>query len=152
MTDTMPLLDRVQKDMLEAMKARAEERLGTLRMMKTALKKHEVDAMKPLDEAAEMQILKSLVKQRIEAADMFRKGAREELAAKEDSERKLIESYLPAGADDAEIDAAINTALAQTGVLSVKQMGIVMKAAQAILAGKTVDGKALSEKVRSRLQ
>jgi uncharacterized protein YqeY len=108
--------------------------------------------MKPLDEAAEMQILKSLVKQRTEAAEMFRKGGREEMAVKEESERKLIESYLPAGADEAEIEAAINAALAETGVTSLKQMGIVMKAAQAKLAGKTVDGKALSEKVRSRLQ
>jgi len=148
----MPLLDRVQKDMAVAMKARDEARLGTLRMMKSALKKHEIDAMKPLDEAAEMQILKSLVKQRIDAAEMFRKGGREELAAKEDSERKLIESYLPAAADDEEIDAAIAAALAETGVTTLKQMGVVMKATQAKLAGKTVDGKALSEKVRSRLQ
>ena len=148
----MPLLDRVQKDMAVAMKARDEARLGTLRMMKSALKKHEIDAMKPLDEAAEMQVLKSLVKQRIDAAEMFRKGGREELAAKEDSERKLIESYLPAGADDEEIDAAIAAALAETGVTTLKQMGVVMKATQAKLAGKTVDGKALSEKVRSRLQ
>src|ERR1017187_1296967 len=148
----MPLLDRVQKDMVEARKARAEARLSSLRMMKSALKKHEVDAMKPLDEAAEMQILKSMVKQRIEAADAFRKGGREESAAKEEAERKLIESYLPAAAGDAEIEAAINAALSETGVTSLKQMGIVMKAAQAKLAGKTVDGKALSEKVRSRLQ
>ena len=148
----MPLLDQVQKDMIAAMKARDEGRLGTLRMIKTALKKHEVDSMKPLDEAAEMQILKSLVKQRIEAAEMFRKGGREELAAKEDTERTLVESYLPAAAGEAEIEAAINAALAETGVTSLKQMGIVMKATQAKLAGKTVDGKALSEKVRSRLQ
>ena len=148
----MPLLDRVQKDMVEAMKAREEARLSTLRMMKAALKKHEVDAMKPLDQAAEMQILKSLVKQRTEAADMFRGAGREELAAKEEAERKLIESYLPAGASEAEIEAAIQAALAETGVTSVKQMGMVMKATQAKLAGKTVDGKALSEKVRSRLQ
>jgi len=148
----MPLLDRVQKDMAVAMKARDEARLGTLRMMKSALKKHEIDAMKPLDEAAEMQILKSLVKQRIDAAEMFRKGGREELAAKEDDERKLIESYLPAAAGDEEIDAAIAAALAETGVTTLKQMGVVMKATQAKLAGKTVDGKALSEKVRSRLQ
>jgi uncharacterized protein YqeY len=99
-----------------------------------------------------MQILKSLVKQRTEAADMFRGAGREELAAKEEAERKLIESYLPAGASEAEIDAALQAALAETGVTSVKQMGIVMKATQAKLAGKTVDGKALSEKVRSRLQ
>jgi len=142
----------VQKDMAVAMKARDEARLGTLRMMKSALKKHEVDAMKPLDEAAEMQVLKSLVKQRIDAAEMFRKGGREELAAKEDDERKLIESYLPAAAGDEEIDAAIAAALAETGVTTLKQMGVVMKATQAKLAGKTVDGKALSEKVRSRLQ
>src|ERR1035438_9166560 len=125
----MPLLDRVQKDMVSSMKARDEGRLSTLRMMKTALKKHEVDAMKPLDEAAEMQILKSLVKQRTEAAEMFRIGGREELAAKEESERKLIESYLPAAAGEAEIEAAIDAALAETGVTSLKQMGIVMKAA-----------------------
>ncbi len=150
--DIMPLLDRVQKDMVEAMKAREEARLSALRMMKSALKKHEVDAMKPLDEAAEMQILKSLVKQRVEAAEAFRKAGREESAAKEDAERKLIESYLPAAAGEAEIEAAINAALSETGVTSLKQMGVVMKAAQAKLAGKTVDGKALSEKVRSRLQ
>lgn len=148
----MPLLDRVQKDLVEAMKARDEARLSTIRMMKTALKKHEVDGMKPLDEAAEMQILKSLVKQRTEAADMFRAAGRADQAAKEEDERKLIESYLPAGASEAEIEAAIQAALAETGVTSLKQMGMVMKATQAKLAGKTVDGKALSEKVRSRLQ
>ncbi len=148
----MPLLDRVQKDIVDAMKARDEARLSSLRMIKSALKKHEVDSMKPLDEGAEMQILKSLVKQRTEAADAFRKGGREDSAAKEDAERKLIESYLPAAANDAEIDAAIQAALSETGVTSLKQMGVVMKATQAKLAGKTVDGKSLSEKVRSRLQ
>ncbi|MGA2135970.1 MAG: GatB/YqeY domain-containing protein [Bryobacteraceae bacterium] len=148
----MPLLDRIQKDIVEAMKAREEARLSSLRMMKSALKKHEVDAMKPLDEAAEMQILKSLVKQRTEAAEAFRKGGREDSAVKEESERKLIESYLPAGATEAEIEAAIQAALAETGVTSLKQMGVVMKATQAKLAGKTVDGKSLSEKVRARLQ
>ena len=148
----MPLLDQVQKDLVAAMKARDEARLSSLRMMKSALKKHEVDAMKPLDEAAEMQILKSLVKQRTEAADMFRGAGREELAAKEEAERLLIESYLPAGATEDEIEGAIHAALAETGVTSVKQMGSVLKATRAKLAGKTVDGKALSEKVRSRLQ
>ena len=148
----MPLLDRVQKDIIEAMKARDEARLSTLRMIKAALKKHEVDAMKPLDESAEMQVLKSLVKQRIEAAEAFRKGGRADSAAKEDAERKLVESFLPAAAGEAEMEAAIQAALAETGVTSLKQMGMVMKAAQARLAGKTVDGKSLSEKVRSRLQ
>lgn len=137
---------------MTAMKARDEVRLSTLRMLKAALQKHQIDAMKPLDEAAEMQVLKSLVKQRTDAAEAFRAGGREEQAAKEEAERKLIESYLPANASDAEIEAAIQAALAETGVTSVKQMGVVMKATQAKLVGKTVDGKALSEKVRSRLQ
>jgi len=134
------------------MKGREEARLSALRMIKAALMKLKVDSPKPLDEAAEMQVLKSLVKQRIEAAEAFRKAGREEQAAKEEAERVLIESYLPAGATEAEIEAAIAEALAETGVTSLKQMGVVMKAVQGRLAGKTVDGKALSDKVRSRLQ
>ncbi len=137
--------------MTEAMKARAEERLGALRLIKSALKKHEIDSMKPLDEAAEMQVLKSLVKQRQEAAEMFRKGGRVELAEKEEAERRLIETYLPAAPTEEELDAAVAAALAETGISSLKQMGLVMKAAQARLAGKRVDGKLLSDKVRARL-
>jgi uncharacterized protein len=148
----MPLIDQVQKDMVVAMKAKAEARLSALRMIKAALMKLKVDSPKPLDEAAEMQVLKSLIKQRIDAAEMFRKGGRVEQAEKEEAERVLIESYLPAAPSEEEIEAAIAAALAETGVTSLKQMGVVMKAAQARLAGKTVDGKALSEKVRSRLQ
>jgi uncharacterized protein YqeY len=147
----MALIDQVQQDMVAAMKSRDEARLSALRMIKAALMKQKVDSPKPLDEAAEMQLLKMLVKQRTEAADMFRKGGREAQAAKEEAERALIETYLPAGASDSEIEAAIAAALSETGVTSVKQMGVVMKAAQAKLAGKTVDGKALSEKVRARL-
>src|SRR5689334_19006793 len=148
----MPLIDQVQQDMVAAMKSRDEARLSALRMIKAALMKAKVDSPKPLDEAAEMQILKSLIKQRTDAAEMFRKGGREEQAAKEESERAMIEAYLPAGATDSEVEAAIAAALAETGVTSLKQMGVAMKAAQAKLAGKTVDGKALSEKVRSKLQ
>jgi uncharacterized protein YqeY len=147
----MALLDRIQSDMVAAMKAREEARLGALRMIKTALKKHEVDAMKPLDESTELQILNTLVKQRRESANMFRKGNRPDLADKEDAELKLIESYMPSAPSDDEIDAAIAAALAETGVTSAKQMGVVMKATQAKLAGKRVDGKALSDKVRARL-
>ena len=147
----MALLDRIQTDMTAAMKAKDEARLNAIRLIKTALKKHEVDSMKPLDEGTELQILGTLIKQRREAADMFRKGGRPELAEKEDAELKLIESYMPAAPSDAEVEAAIAGALAETGVTSLKQMGVVMKAAQAKLTGKRVDGKALSEKVRARL-
>jgi uncharacterized protein len=147
----MPLLDQIQKDMVAAMKGREEERLGAIRMIKAALKKHEVDSMKPLDEQTEIQVLNTLVKQRRESADAFRKGGRPELADKEEAELKIVESYLPAAPSEAEIDAAIAAAIAETGVTSLKQMGVVMKAAQAKLAGKRVDGKALSEKVRGKL-
>ena len=147
----MPLLDQIQKDMTAAMKAREEARLDALRMIKAALQKHQIDSMKPLDENSELQVLNTLVKQRREAADMFRKGNRPELADREEAELKLVESYMPSAPTDAEIEAAIAGALQETGVTSLKQMGVVMKAAQAKLAGKRVDGKALSEKVRARL-
>jgi uncharacterized protein len=147
----MPLIDQVQKDMVAAMKSKDEARLSAIRMIKAALMKAKVDSPKPLDEAAEMQILKSLIKQRVDAAEAFRNAGREEQAKKEESEKAIVEAYLPAGATDAEIDDAIAAALAETGVTSLKQMGVVMKATQAKLAGKTVDGKALSEKVRSKL-
>jgi uncharacterized protein YqeY len=147
----MSLLARIQTEMAQAMKAREELRLSTLRLIKTALKKQEVDSMKQLDEAAEIQVLGLLVKQRKEAADLYRKGGRPELADKEDAERQLIESYLPASLTDEEMESAIAAALSETGATTAKQMGVVMKAAQAKLAGKRVDGKTLSEKVRAKL-
>ncbi len=147
----MALLDQIQSDMVAAMRAKDEVRLNAIRMIKAALKKLEVDSMKPLDQPAELQVLGTLIKQRREAADMFRKGGRAELADKEEAELKLIESYMPAAPSDEEIDAAIAAAMAETGVTSVKQMGVVMKATQAKLTGKRVDGKALSEKVRAKL-
>jgi uncharacterized protein YqeY len=147
----MPLLDQIQKDIIAAMKGREEARLDALRMIKTALKKHEIDSMKPLDEPTELQILNTLIKQRKEASDMFRKGNRPELADKEDAEQKLIESYMPSAPTEEEVDQAIAAAMAESGITSLKQMGVVMKAAQAKLAGKRVDGKALSDRVRSKL-
>jgi uncharacterized protein YqeY len=148
----MPLIDQVSQAMVAAMKSRDEARLSALRMMKAALMKQKVDSPQPVDQAAEMQLLKTLIKQRIEAAEAFRKAGRVEQAEKEEAERALIESYLPAAATEQEVEAAVAEALAETGATSPKQMGLVMKAAQARLAGKTVDGKALSDKVRSRLQ
>jgi uncharacterized protein YqeY len=147
----MPLLDRIQTDMVAAMKAKEELRLGTLRLIKTALKKHEVDSMKPLDEPTELQLLTTLIKQRRESADMYRKGGRPELADREEAELKLVESYMPSAPTPEEIDAAIAAAMTETGVTSVKQMGTVMKAAQAKLSGKRVDGKSLSDQVRAKL-
>jgi uncharacterized protein len=147
----MALLEQLQTEMVAAMKAKDELRLSTLRMMKTALKKHEVDSMKPLDEPSEMQILNMLIKQRREAAEMFRKGDRQELAEKEEAELKIIESYLPAAPSEEELNRAVSEAITESGATSAKDMGKVMKAAQVKLAGKRVDGKVLSERVKSRL-
>jgi len=147
----MALLDTIQKDMISAMKAKEESRLGALRMIKSALQKQQVDSMKTLDENAEMQVMNTLLKQRREAADMFRKGGREELAAKEDAEIGIIEGYLPAVASDAEMEEAVHAAVAEMGAPTAKQMGAVMKAAQAKLGGKRVDGKRLSELVKAKL-
>jgi len=147
----MALIDQLQKELLVLMKAKDEARLSTVRMVKAALMKEKVDSMKPLDEAAEMKVLNSLVKQRQDSAELYRKGGRPELAEKEDAERKIIESYMPAAATEAEMDAAIAAAIAETGATTAKQMGAVMSAAKAKLAGKRVDGKALSGKVKAKL-
>jgi hypothetical protein len=148
----MPLIDQVQQEMVAAMKSGDAARLSALRMLKAALMKRKVDSPKPIDEAAEIQVLKILINQRVDAANMYRQAGRVEQAEKEEAEKALLEAYLPAGASEADVDAAVDAALAETGATSIKQMGVVMKAAQAKLAGKTVDGKALSDKVRSRLQ
>jgi uncharacterized protein YqeY len=147
----MPILDQIQKDLVAAMKAREEARLSAIRMIKAALQKAHVDSSKPKDDAADQAVLKSLVKQRIDAAEMFRKGGREESALKEEAEKLIIESYLPAAASEEETMAAIETAISETGATSAKQMGLVMKAVQAKLAGKTIDGKLIAEKVKARL-
>ena len=147
----MPLIDQVQQEMVAAMKSGDAARLSALRMLKAALMKQKVDSPKPVDEAAEIQVLKILIKQRIDAAEMYRKADRIEQAEKEEAEKAMLEAYLPAGASEEEIDAAVAAAMVETGAASIKQMGVVMKAAQARLTGKTVDGKMLSDKVRSKL-
>jgi hypothetical protein len=147
----MTLTDRVQKDMVESMKAKDEGRLSAIRMIKSAFMKYRADNMKEADEAAGQKLLEQLLKQRREAADMFRKGGREEQALKEEAEGRLIETYMPAQASEEDIAAAIEAAIAETGITALKQMGLVMKAAQAKLQGRRVDGKALSDKVRARL-
>jgi uncharacterized protein YqeY len=147
----MPLIDQLQKDLLALMKAKDEARLSAVRMLKAALMKAKVDSAKPLDEEAEMKILNSLVKQREDAADMYRKGGRPEQAEKEEAERRVIESYMPAAATEVELETAIAEALAETGATTTKQMGLVMNAVKAKLTGKRIDGKLLSGKVKEKL-
>jgi uncharacterized protein YqeY len=147
----MTLSETIQKDLTTAMKTKDELRLSVLRMVKSAIKYKETEKIRALDETESIQILQTLVKQRKESIDQFTKGGRQDLADKEAKELIIIESYLPAGASDAEMDAAISKAIAETSATSIKQMGAVVKAAKAALEGKTVDGKALSDRARSRL-
>ena len=147
----MSLLARLQIDLVAAMKAKDELKLGTVRMLKTALMKWKADNMKEPDETAELQVMNTLLKQRRESADVFRENGREEAAVKEEAELALIEAYMPSAPSAEEIDAAIAAAMAETGATTAKQMGLVMKAVQAKFVGKRVDGKVISEKVKGKL-
>jgi uncharacterized protein len=147
----MSLAEQIQKDLTDAMRARDEMRLSVLRMVKSAITYKETEKMRKLDDAESIQLLQTLVKQRKESIDQFTKGGRADLADKETKELGIIETYLPAGASDAEMDAAISKAIAETGANSMKHMGAVVKAAKVALEGKSVDGKALSDRVRARL-
>jgi len=147
----MSLAEKIQSDIVVAMKARDDFKLSVLRMVKAAIQLKEVEKLRKLDENESIQLLQTILKQRKESIDQFTKGGRPELAEKETKEAALIEQYLPAGASAEEMDAAILKAIAETGANSVKQMGAVVKAAKAALEGKTVDGKALSDLVRQRL-
>lgn len=147
----MVFIERIQKDLTQAMKMKDELRLSVLRMVKTALKNKEIEKIRPLEDAEALQVLQTLVKQRRESVEQFTQGGRKDLADKETKEIAIIESYLPAAPSDAEISQAIEAALAETGATSSKQMGAVIKAARARLEGKTVDGKVLSDRVRERL-
>ena len=133
------------------MKAREELRLSVLRMTKAALKNKQIELGKPLDDAQATAVLRTLVKQRHDSVEQFRKGGREDLATKEEQEIKILETYLPAAASEADIDAAVAAALDETGAASAQDMGKVMKVAMAKLAGKNADGKRVSEKVRAKL-
>lgn len=147
----MTFLERVQEDLTAAMKAKEELRLSVLRMLKTALENRRIEKMRPLEDAEAFGVVQTLVKQRRESIEQFTKGGRTDLAEKETREMAILESYLPAAPTDAEIAEAIEAALTETGANSPKQMGAVIKVAKARLAGKTVDGKLLSDRVRERL-
>ena len=149
----MSLIDDIQKHITEAMKARDELRLSTLRMVKTALKHREVEKMAPLDDKESQQILTTLIKQRKESIEQFLKGGRKEMADKEAAEITLIESYLPKAAGEAEIVAGVKATIAEMGSPTMKDMGTVMKNAMArfVAAGMRVDGKVVSEAVKKEL-
>jgi uncharacterized protein YqeY len=147
----MGLVDRIQQDLTSAMKTKDELRLSVLRMMKTALKNKQVEKMAALEDTEAAQVLSTLIKQRRDSIEQFTQGGRADLAEKEQKEIAIIEPYLPARASDAEVDAAIAAAMAETGARSPKEMGAVMKNVMARLKGQSVDGKAVSERVKAKL-
>ena len=147
----MTLMERIGQDITEAMRARDQARLVPLRMAKAALTNREVEKGRPLDPGEAEGVIASLLKQRRDSVDQFEKGGREDLAARERAEIEVLEAYLPPPIDPAEIERAVEAAVAETGATGPRDMGKAMKAAMARLAGKTVDGRAVNELVRRRL-
>ena len=147
----MPIVEQIERDLVAAMKAREELRLSVLRMAKAALMNKKVELGKPVGDPEAMAVLRTLMKQRRDSAEQFRKGGRDDLADKEEAEIKIIETYLPAGANEEEIDAAVGVAIQETSATSARDLGKVMKAAMVKLAGKSVDGKLVNEKARAKL-
>jgi len=147
----MSLEQTLSADIVTAMRAKDATRLTALRMLKTALTNKSIEKGRALEAAEELQVVSMLVKQRRDSIEQFTKGGRVDLADKEQAEIAVLDAYLPAAASDDEIAAAVTAAVAETGATTAKDMGKVMKAAIAALAGKTVDGKKVNEAVRRSL-
>ncbi len=147
----MTLQEKIQTHLADAMRSKDSLRLSTLRMMKTAVKNKEIEKMKTLDEGEVIAVFNTLVKQRKDSVEQFRKGGREELAQKEEAEIKIIEEYLPAAASEDDIRRAVEEAILETGAASMKDMGKAIKAAMARLAGKSADGGRVSQLVKEKL-
>lgn len=147
----MNLKDKIVADMTAAMKAKDADRTGTLRMVKAALMNRQIDKGSELTDDEVQKALQTLVKQRRDSIESYEKAGRAELAAKEAAEIAVIETYLPQAASADEIAAAVDAAVAETGASSIKDMGNVMKAAMVHLAGKSADGRAVSDAVKAKL-
>lgn len=147
----MALVDDLSATIADAMRKHDTVRLSTLRMLKAALMNREIERGHALDEGESLQVVASLVKQRKDSIEQFTKGGRQDLVDKETSEIGVLEAYLPAVADPAAVEQAVADAIREIGATSPKDMGRAMKAAMAKLAGRTVDGKTVSELVRRKL-
>jgi len=147
----MLLKSQIDSHLTEAMKAKDALRTSTLRMVKAAVKNREIEKGEDLSDDELMKVLRGLVKQRRDSVEQYEKAGRQELAAKEASEIEIIEAYLPQAAPVAEIEQAVAVAIAEIGATSMREMGAVMKSAQARLAGRNADGKTLSELVKAKL-
>jgi uncharacterized protein YqeY len=147
----MTIVERIDRDLTEALRTRQAERLSALRMIKTALTLRATEVPGPLGDEDAARVLTTLLKQRRDAAEQYRAAGREDLARKEEAEAVVVQGYLPAAPTEDEVAAAVEAAVVETGAASPRDLGAVMKAARARLAGKTVDGRALAERVKARL-
>ena len=147
----MAFIDDLTTAIADAMRSQDQIRLVALRMLKAALVNREIDRGRALDDGEARQVVGSLVKQRKDSIEQFVKGGRQDLADKEAAEIRVLESYLPPSADPAAVEQAVVLAIAETGATSPKDMGRVMKAAMAKLAGQSVDGKTVNDLVRQKL-
>lgn len=147
----MSLHDRLSDDLKTAMKAKDQLRMDVIRMIKAALLNKEIELKKNLDDAEMSKVMATMLKQRRESIEQYQKAKRDDLAAKEIKEIAIIEGYLPKAASTEDIAQAIDAAIKETGASSMKDMGNVMKAIMVKLAGQTVDGKQVSDLVKSRL-
>ena len=148
----MSLRDRLTEDLKLAMKARDQLRMDVIRMIKAAVLNKEVEMRKDLDDAEMSRIMTTMIKQRKESVEQFEKGQRAELAEKERQEISIIEAYLPKALSPEELERAVDAVIRETGASSPKEMGAVMKAVMTRLAGQSVDGKHVSDLVRSKLK
>lgn len=147
----MSLSDRLTEDLKLAMKSRDQLRMDVIRMIKAAVLNKEVELKRDLDDAEMSRVMTTLVKQRRESVEQFEKAQRIELAAKERKEIEIIESYLPKPLSPQELEAIVVSAVEETGSRSLKDMGTVMKAVMTRLAGQSIDGKQVSDLVKSKL-
>jgi hypothetical protein len=147
----MPIVDHVSAAIADAMRRQDRAALTALRMLKAAFMNRSVEKRRDLDDAEARQVVSTLVKQRRDSIEQFTKGGRQDLADKEAAEIVVLESYLPPAADPAVVERAVIDAIADTAATSTKDIGRVMKAAMAKLAGQNVDGKMVNELVRARL-
>lgn len=148
----MSLRDRLSEDLKLAMKSRDQLRMDVIRMIKAAVLNKEVELKKDLDDAEMSRVMTTLIKQRRESVEQFEKAQRPELAHKERQEISIIEHYLPKAPSLQELDTLVTSVVAESGATSMKEMGTVMKAVMARLGGQAVDGKQISDLVRSKLQ
>ena len=149
----MTLPERIDSDLKDAMRAKDAARLGVLRMLKSAFKYSAIEksgAEAQLDDAEAVQVVRKQVKQRQDSIEQFEKGGRPELAAKEKEELAILNAYLPQGMNADELAKVIEETIRETGATSKAQMGAVMKALQAKVAGRS-DGKTLSQEVSRQL-